>query len=59
MKNSTSYRKNGSYRFSFASGGSESATYLGKNRQGMHQFAFATGEVWTGFVAPVFVEEWT
>ncbi len=48
-----SFRKNGSYHFNLVSGGSESVTYLGKNDQGMHQFAFATGEVWTGFIAPV------
>lgn len=50
------YRKDGSYRFTMASGSSEPATYLGKNRQGMHRFALAGGQIWTGYTAPV-VEE--
>ncbi len=54
--NTTRYLRNGNYRFILASGGSEPTTYLGNNRQGMHQFALSGGHVWTGFTAPV-VEE--
>lgn len=55
--NKTPYRKNGNYRFRMADGlTSEAVTYLGKNRQGMYQFLFSGGHVWTGYVANVFEE---
>jgi hypothetical protein len=47
------YRKGEPYLFHFEHGRRENAVYLGKNRQGMHRFMFATGEVWTGFSPPV------
>ena len=52
------YRKGGTYRFSFVDGHAEAATYLGKNRDGMHRFALSTGEIWTGHTAPV-SSEWS
>lgn len=49
----TKYTKTGNYRFTFVDGRTEAVTYLGKNKQGMHRFAFGTGEIWTGYTAPV------
>lgn len=55
-KTDTNYRKDIDYRFHFVSGGSEPATYLGKNNRGMARFLLSDGSIWTGFSAPVTAE---
>ena len=52
----TKYSKTGNYRFRFADGRTEAVTYLGKSN-GMLRFLFpGTGEIWTGYTAPVICE---
>jgi hypothetical protein len=51
-KNDSTYRKGATYRFHFV-GHDESATYLGKGRNGMHRFLLAGDQIWTGYTANV------
>lgn len=51
------YKIGRGYAFHMLSGRSEPVIYLGKNKQGMHQFVFRDGQVWTGYAAPVSARE--